>query len=99
LQHGVQLEHPERTTFLIGPGDSFLQSLNGEHYDFIFADTWSGKYRLLDDALELVKPGGFYIIDDMLPQPNWPDGHADKVAKLINYLDADLRKLWATTLL
>ncbi|WP_216901689.1 O-methyltransferase [Synechococcus sp. CCY 9618] len=80
-----------RLEIVCADGDSFLQSLDGEHYDFIFADTWSGKYRFLDEALELVKPGGLYIIDDMLPQPNWPDGHAANVENLINYLDADCR--------
>jgi predicted O-methyltransferase YrrM len=36
----------------------------------IFADAWPGKYSDLEKALKLVKPGGFYIIDDMLTQPN-----------------------------
>ncbi|MCP9845800.1 class I SAM-dependent methyltransferase [Synechococcus sp. Lug-A] len=80
-----------RLEIVCADGDSFLQSQDGEHYDFIFADTWSGKYSLLDRALELVKPGGLYIIDDMLPQPNWPDGHAAKVESLINCLEADCR--------
>jgi hypothetical protein len=30
-----------------------------------------------------VKPGGIYLVDDMLPQPNWPDGHGAKAAALI----------------
>ncbi len=49
----------------------------------IFADTWAGKYSLLDDALALVRSGGWYVIDDMRPQPNWPEGHAHKAAQLI----------------
>jgi hypothetical protein len=45
--------------------------------------------------------GGFYIIDDMLPQPNWPEGHADKVERFIEELeernDIILTKLnWST---
>ena len=35
----------------------------------------------------MLETGGFYIIDDMLPQANWPDGHADKVTNLIATLD------------
>ena len=42
---------------------------------------------MLEETLAMLKPGGFYIIDDMLPQPNWPDGHADKVANLLSTLD------------
>jgi hypothetical protein len=57
-------------------GDEFLRSLKGQQFDLIFADTWSGKYRLLEEALDLVSPAGIYVIDDM-PQksptllPNW----------------------------
>jgi len=32
------------------------------------ADTWVGKYTHLDEALGLLKEGGLYVIDDMLPQ-------------------------------
>lgn len=76
-----------RLTIVCADGDEFLRSLRGQHFDFIFADTWSGKYRLLDEALDLLSPGGLYVIDDMLPQPNWPDGHAEKVATLVSTLE------------
>jgi len=60
-----------------------------------------GKYEGLDDALAIVKLGGFYVIDDMLPQPNWPEGHADKVPILIAQLAANpnfetLPLVWAS---
>jgi len=53
----------------------------------VFADAMPGKYQLLDEVLDMVESGGIYFIDDMLPQPNWPDGHAEKVTQLLNYLD------------
>ena len=70
-------------------------------FDYIFADTWHGKYLLLDEVLSMLNKGGFYIIDDMLPQPNWPDGHHEKAIQLIQYLEAraDLvvtKQHWAT---
>ncbi|MDR0787275.1 MAG: class I SAM-dependent methyltransferase [Gemmatimonadota bacterium] len=77
-----------RLTVVCSDGDEFLRSLRGERFDFIFADTWAGKYRLLNEALELLNPAGLYVIDDMLPQPNWPEGHAEKVASLIAALEA-----------
>ncbi len=88
-----QLGKDPRLTVVCGDGDEFLRSLNGQEFDFIFADTWSGKYQLLEEALALLKPGGIYAIDDMLPQPNWPDGHAAKVDRLISTLEqrTDLR--------
>ena len=76
-----------RVSVVCADGDEFLQSLRGQHFDFIFADTWSGKYRLLEETLELLAPSGLYVIDDMLPQPNWPEGHAEKVANLIATLE------------
>jgi len=90
-----------RLTVACADGDDFLRSLQGQRFDFIFADTWAGKYRLLDEALALLNPGGLYVIDDMLPQPNWPEGHAEKVADLVATLeqreDFRLTKLsWAS---
>ena len=81
------LGEDSRLTVVCADGDEFLKSLNGQHFDFIFADTWSGKYRLLEEALALVSPSGLYIIDDMLPQPNWPEGHAKKVSHLVAALE------------
>jgi predicted O-methyltransferase YrrM len=68
-------------------GDDFVRSLNGQRFDLIFADTWAGKYQMLDEVLAMLNPAGLYIIDDMLPQPNWPDGHAQKVENLIATLE------------
>lgn len=76
-----------RLTAVCADGDEFLGSLNGQYFDFVFADTWSGKYRLLEEALALVSPAGLYVIDDMLPQPNWPEGHAEKAAHLVATLE------------
>lgn len=76
-----------RLTVVCADGDEFLRSLSGQQFDFIFADTWSGKYRLLETALDLLAPAGLYVIDDMLPQPNWPEGHAEKAASLIAGLE------------
>lgn len=81
------LGNDTRLTVICNDGDEFLRSLKGQQFDLIFADTWSGKYRLLEEALDLVSPAGIYVIDDMLPQTNWPDGHAAKVADLIAKLE------------
>jgi predicted O-methyltransferase YrrM len=76
-----------RLTVVCSDADEFLRAVRGERFDFIFADTWAGKYRLLDEALELLNSGGLYVIDDMLPQPNWPPGHAEKAAGLLATLE------------
>jgi len=46
-----------------------------------------GKYDLFDETISILKSGGLYIIDDMLPQPNWPSGHAEKVADFIKMIE------------
>ncbi len=84
--------------------DEFLQSLHGPQFDLIFADTWAGKFRCLDKALELLNPAGCYVIDDLLVQPNWPEGHSEKVINLLNKLeqrhDVIITKMsWASGLL
>jgi len=72
-------------------GEEVIVKLPQGQFDLIFADTWPGKYNNLEETLALVKEGGFYIIDDMLPQPNWPEGHDKKAANLIQTLENDPR--------
>ena len=47
-----------RVEIVCADGDEFLRqaSEKSTRYDLIFADTWSGKYRLLDLALNLMAP-------------------------------------------
>lgn len=80
-------ENDSRISFQCIDGNVWLSSYNGELFDLIFADAWPGKFEKLDEALALVKTGGLYLIDDLLPQPNWPDGHQEKVDQLIDYLE------------
>jgi len=77
-----------RVTFTVSEGASCLSKLLAERkmFDLIFADRWPGKYTHLEEAMQLVKTGGMYVVDDMLPQPNWPDDHPAKVATLIDRL-------------
>ena len=89
LRANLTQEH--RLSVVCADGDDYVRSLTaepGKTFDFIFADTWSGKYRLLEECLSLLAPAGFYVIDDMLPQANWPEGHADKASTLVAALEA-----------
>jgi predicted O-methyltransferase YrrM len=92
-----------RVSFHLGDGGTFLEKAT-EPYDLIYADAWPGKFTHLDLALSLLKPGGIYVIDDLLPQPNWPEGHAPRVPALIENLEhrADFvatKLAWATGLM
>ena len=81
------LGNDKRAEFILSDGEEWVMKNRIKKFDFIFADTWHGKYLLLDEVLAMLSDGGLYIIDDMLPQPNWPDGHAEKVVKLISVLE------------
>ena len=90
-----------RVEFVLADGYTWIQNYQGEKFDLIFADAMPGKYELFEETIGLVKQGGFYIIDDMLPQPNWPEGHASKAERFIEELekrkDVILTKLnWST---
>jgi hypothetical protein len=52
----------------------------------------------------LLKRGGLYVVDDMLPQTNWPEGHQTRVDDLVARLEShpDLvasRLAWASGLI
>ncbi len=81
-------EDDARLTVVTEDAIAFLRRQESSSFDLVFADALRGKYEGLSEALRVVKPGGFYIIDDMLSQPNWPDGHAAKVPGLIAELAA-----------
>lgn len=76
-----------RVEFITADAYEWIISYKGKKFDFIFADAMPGKYDLFDETIDLLKTGGLYIIDDMLPQPNWPLGHEKKVKELINKIE------------
>jgi predicted O-methyltransferase YrrM len=83
------LAHDPRIEFILEDGEVTLRRLNaqGAKFDFIFADTWPGKIYHRDLALSLLDDHGLYLVDDMLPRPDWPEEHAANMAGLV----ADLK--------
>jgi predicted O-methyltransferase YrrM len=76
-----------RVEFMLADAYEWIAGYQGEKFDFIFADAMPGKYDLFDETMGILKHGGLYIIDDMLPQPNWPPGHENKVDEFIKRLE------------
>jgi predicted O-methyltransferase YrrM len=82
------LGHDPRLEIVTADGIDFLQHQMAESFDLIFADAVPGKYEALNESLALLRKGGLYIIDDMLPQPNWPEAHGARVPTLLSNLFA-----------
>jgi predicted O-methyltransferase YrrM len=90
-----------RLSLLNQDAGEWIQNNRGLTFDLIFADTWHGKYLMLNEVLDMLNPGGLYVIDDMLPQENWPEGHQEKALRLLEVLEerTDLnltKQCWAT---
>jgi predicted O-methyltransferase YrrM len=92
-----------RVRFNIAEGGDWLRRWSGGPFDVVFADAWSGKFSDLDAALRLLAIGGLYVIDDLLPQPSWPDGHGPRIEPLLAELEgrpdlACVRLAWSSGL-
>jgi len=93
-----------RVTVVCQDGTKWIKEYNGKKFDLVFADAWPGKFSEIEEILALIEIGGFYVIDDMDTEPNWPEGHQEKVDKLVSYLenreDFYLTKMnWSTGLI
>lgn len=94
----------ERVEIVCEDGTAWIQKYTGSKFDLVFADAWPGKYSEIDTILSMIQVGGFYVIDDMAIQPNWPEGHDKNVKRLVSYLekrkDYNLTKMdWSTGLI
>ena len=95
------LGNDNRLSLVCSDGEVWVNDNKSRKYDYIFADTWHGKYLMLDEVLAMLNKGGLYIVDDMTPQPNWLDGHHEKAEELVQKLErrSDLtltKQVWAT---
>jgi predicted O-methyltransferase YrrM len=98
------LGHDSRVTFRLVDGAALLEQSVQPQFDLIYADAWPGKFTHVDLALSLLKVGGIYFVDDLLPQASWPEGHAPKVQALIAELEnrpgfVATRLAWASGLM
>lgn len=97
-------EGENRLELICADGGDWLDDYKGADFDLIFADAWPGKYSHLDTVLGMLKIGGFYVVDDMIEQPNWPEGHEEKAIALVKELesreDITITKMdWSTGLI
>ncbi|MCX4852183.1 O-methyltransferase [Streptomyces sp. NBC_00893] len=90
------LGNDPRIDFVTADADAWLTDQPpSEQFDLAYVDCRPGKYLRLDDLLALLKPGALYVVDDMLPQATWPDGHQPRVDGFLERLP-DIGNLRAT---
>ncbi|MCM1964860.1 class I SAM-dependent methyltransferase [Streptomyces sp. G1] len=83
-----------RIEFVTADAGDWLTEATGT-YDFAYVDCRPGKYLRLPDLLTLLAPGALYVVDDMNPQPTWPDDHQPRVDGFLRDLP-DVPNLRAT---
>ncbi len=98
------LRADQRVTFHVMDAHDFIARKAPGMFDLIYADAWPGKFSHLEQALSLLTMGGIYFVDDLLPQANWPEGHAARVPALIDELESrtafiSVRLAWASGLM
>jgi demethylmenaquinone methyltransferase/2-methoxy-6-polyprenyl-1,4-benzoquinol methylase len=54
-------------------GDALEVLAEGSTFDLIFADAPGGKHEGLDRSVAALRPRGLLVVDDMTPEPDWPD--------------------------
>ncbi|MCP3816886.1 class I SAM-dependent methyltransferase [Streptomyces sp. A3M-1-3] len=93
-----------RVSFETADVDAWLDGYSGPGFSLAYVDCRPGKFHRLGDLLELLEPGGLYVVDDLLPQDTWPDGHQARVDAFLarvpavsNLLGTPLR--WASGLM
>ncbi len=75
-----------RVRIVVADAMGWLETNPDLSFDLIFADAIAGKYERFATVWDRLKPGGIYVIDDMLPHGNRPDGHGERVARLLTCL-------------
>ncbi|MFE4332526.1 O-methyltransferase [Streptomyces sp. NPDC056831] len=98
------LGHDARVTFETADADTWLDTYDGPPLTLAYVDCRPGKFHRLDDLLDLLEPGGLYVVDDLLPQPTWPSDHQPRVDRFLVQLPEHTNLLgtattWASGLL
>lgn len=82
------LADDSRVAFRHGDAGQVLLEDGIGPFDLIFSDAVPGKYELVAETLALLAPAGIYVIDDMLPQDDWPADHYPLAAGMVDRMAA-----------
>ncbi|AVZ74685.1 hypothetical protein SLUN_23460 [Streptomyces lunaelactis] len=63
-----------------------LDTYSGPRLSLAYVDCRPGTFHRLADLIELLEPGGPYVVDDLLPQAIRPAGHQGRVGSFLAQL-------------
>lgn len=75
-----------RVKFDCADAHAWLTQYREDLFDLAFVDCRPGKFHHLDTLIALLRPGGLYVADDLLPQPTWPEDHQQRVDGFLDRL-------------
>lgn len=71
-----------RVDVITADATEWLEAYDGPPVDLVFVDTTVAKFERRDLVLRHLKPGAFFVADDLQPQEKWTDEHLPRVQKL-----------------
>lgn len=75
-----------RATLRLGGDVEALSGIAPGSIDLCFADGEPGKFTGLPQVLDLLAPGGIYVVDDLHLRPHWPEMFAEQQNRLLTSL-------------
>lgn len=85
-----------RVSFRTVDADIWLDTYDGPPLSLAYVDCRPGKFHRLGDIVDLLEPGGLYVVDDLLPQPTWPHDHQLRVDAFLAHLPDVANLQWRT---
>lgn len=87
------LRTDRRLTLLEADAFSWFGGQPEASYDLVFADAMPGKFDGFEALWRLIRKGGLYVIGRLQKQADWPAGHEQRVAELLDMIEtrADAR--------
>ncbi|KPN63553.1 hypothetical protein AKJ29_13025 [Aliiroseovarius crassostreae] len=81
-----ELANDKRFSRIVSDAAQYFETIPSGYFDLIFAANCPDKPIHLNLAVRGLKPGGFYILDNLLPQANRLDAHNAKLPGLLTSL-------------
>lgn len=75
------LDGDDRVEVVADDACAWLEAYDGPAFDLIFVDVGVLKYERRDLTLSRLAEGGFFVADDLLPQPKWVETHQARVSR------------------